>query len=196
MKKQNNKVYSASDFSAASVSILVEETRWKIDSVSCTAVGEYSKVPLFEVGFKRDVSEGDPNDATAELEPNRTFYVREGRPLFSQLVRIWEATEDASDVEGFALQKYKDMYFRGRVERLSGVLYNYYTKRGTIVQRNKVDIWYPSTIEEGVVLDDFIFLCNKGVYTPLLEQMPTVDPLTEALKSLDPGVIAAIKAMK
>lgn len=190
-----NKVYSASDFVGAKSSILVEETKWAIDSISCTSVGEYSKIPLFEVGFRRCNAAEDANDATFELEPNRTYYVREGRPLFNTLAQLWEESEDMDVVDGYVYHKYDGKYFRGRVERLSGVRYTYRTKRGTIVQRTKMEVWYPSTVEEGVIMDDFIYLCNKGVYVPEIIPEQT-DRIQEALKGLDPAVIAAIRAMK
>lgn len=189
-----NKVYSASDFCGAKSSILVEETKWAIDSIDCTAVGEYSKAPLFEVGLRRIAATEDQDDATFELEPNRTYYVREGRPLFNILAKVYEDTDDMSFVRDYVVQKYSGKYFRGRVERLSGVNYTYRTKRGTVVQRTKMEVWYPSTVEEGIIFDDFLYLCNRGVYTPIVENH--VDPVQETLKNLDPAVIAAIRAMK
>lgn len=193
--KKTNKVYSVNDFRGFNNSILVEETKWYIDSIDCTAVGEYSGLPLFEVGFKRCCDDNaDPNDATAELEPNRTYFVREGRPLFNVLANIWEDTEDIRAVCDYVMDNYNGKYFRGRVERLSGVQYQFCTRRGNVVQRSKMEMWYPATVEEGVIVDDFLYLCNKGVFQPILVEAE--DPIKKAIESIDPAVIAAIRTMK
>jgi hypothetical protein len=61
-----------------------------------------------------------------------------------------------------------------------------------------MEAWYIQGSEEGQVLDDFVYLCNKGVYMPVIDEAekPAVDPVAEMIKGLSPEIIAAIKAMK
>lgn len=199
--KKNVKVFSASDFSNATTGIVVDTCFWVIDDVSFTEVGSYSKTPLFELQLKRFIepSKDTPTgltDMSSKMTPNRTYIVREGRPLYNELVPIWEDCDLDTEVFRSAVRnKYKDGGFRGRVERLCGVSYQYSTKRGTVIQRNRAEFWYPDEYESSI-LDDFIYLCNKGVYIPIIQETPAVDPVAEALKGLDPKIIAAIKAMK
>lgn len=196
--KKNNKVYSASDFASATSAVVVENCWWAIDSVDFTNVGEYSKTPLFELQLKRivtkdpDVPEGY-DDSSIELEPNRTYFVREGRPLYTALADMWEAAGDTDVVRDYLRQKYANKAFRGRVERLSGVLYTSSTKRGTVIQRSRFELWYPEAYDEGRILEDFIYLCNKQVYTPVIEEKKE-DELIDLTK-VDPKLIATIKAM-
>ena len=196
MKKQN--VYSASDFVNASSAVVVENTYWTIDNIGFTAVGEFSKAPLFELELRKIVGKQDnvPEgyvDASAELEPNRTYFVREGRPLYNALAQVWESVDgDPDSVRSYVQKEYSSKAYRGRVERLTGVSYLSQTKRGTIIQRSRFECWYPDVYEEGRIMDDFIYLCNRGVYNPVVEK-PT-DPLADAIKGLDPKIVAAIKA--
>lgn len=197
--KKNNKVYSASDFASATSAVVVENCWWAIDSIDFTKVGEYSKTPLFELQLKRiitkdpDVPEGY-DDSSVELEPNRTYFVREGRPLYTALAGIWEAVEDADMVRECVRQKYANKAFRGRVERLSGVSYTTSTKRGNVIQRSRFEVWYPEAYDEGRILEDFIYLCNKQVYTPIVEEKP--DSMADAISKLDPKIVEAILALK
>ena len=200
--KKNNKVYSASDFASATSAVVVENSWWAIDSVDFTKVGEYSKAPLFELQLKR-INAVDPDapegyeDASNELQPNRTYFVREGRPLYNALAEIWDAVDgDGDSMRQYVQTKYGNKAFRGRVERLSGVSYMASTKRGTVIQRSRFECWYPESYDEGRIFDDFIYLCNKQVYTPVVEEKPAEDPLADVIKGLDPKIIAAIKAMK
>lgn len=198
--KKNVKVFSASDFSNATSSIVIDSCFWVVDDASYTNVGEFSRTPLFELQLRRYVTEDKDTpegltDMSYKMTPNRTYVVREGRPLYNEIIPIWESCND--DIEVFrsaVLNKYKGGGFKGRVERLSGVMYEYSTKRGTVIQRNRAEYWYPDDCEASI-LDDFVYLCNKGVYIPILENKP-VDPVAEVLKGLDPKIIAAIKAMK
>ena len=64
-----------------------------------------------------------------------------------------------------------------------------------MVSSSKLEVWYPKHFEEGIILDDFVYLCNKGVYTPVIEEKKS-DPVADALRDLDPKVIEAILAMK
>lgn len=197
MEKQN-KVYSASDFVGAKSSVAVESCLWIIDNISATKQGSVSNTPLFIVELKRltqSESVGIPEgyvDASAEMEPSRTYYVREGRPLYNNLLEAWKNLD--SDEFGMIRNSFRNKVYKGRVERLSGVLYDYTSKHGTTSRRTRMEAWYPDSLDEGRVMDDFVSLCNRGVYVPIIEEKP--DPVAEALKNLDPAVIAAIKAMK
>lgn len=198
--KKNVKVYSASDFVNASASVLVESCFWIIDDASYTNIGEFSRTPLFELQLRRYVKQDKDTpeelvDMSYKMTPNRTYVVREGRPLYNEIIPIWESCDDDPEVfRSAVLNKYKGGGFRGRVERLSGVNYQTSTRRGTVIQRTRAEYWYPDDCEASI-LDDFVYLCNKGVYVPILEDKPA-DPVAEALKGLDPKIIAAIKAMK
>lgn len=201
MKKQ--KVYSVSDFSTASVSTIVDDSKWVIDSVIPTKVGEFSGKPLFEVQFKQyhpSVEDADGMvDATAELVANRTYFVREGRPMYKELAKAWDDVEgDLEEFDAWVDKNYAKKTYCGHVERLSGVTYTKRNKRGVVVQRSRMEAWYIQGSEEGQVLDDFVYLCNKGVYVPLVDEAekPAVDPVAELIKGLSPEVIAAIKKMK
>ena len=196
--EKHNKVYSASDFVGAVSSKLVESCLWLIDNISATKQGSISNAPLFIVELKRftqpdnsSIPEGY-TDASAEMEPSRTYYVREGRPLYYTLLEAWENL----DSEEFRMIRnaFRNKVYKGRVERLSGVLYDYTSNHGTTSRRSRMEAWYPDSLDEGRVMDDFVSLCNRGVYVPIIEKRP--DPVAEALKDLDPAVIAAIKAMK
>lgn len=201
MKKQ--KVYSVSDFANATVSTVVDDSKWVVDSVTATRAGEFSGKPLFEVQFKQysPVKEDADGmvDATSDLVANRTYFVREGRPMYKELLRAWgDVEEDVEEFSEWVDMNYAKKTYTGHVERLSGVYYTKRNKRGVVVQRSRLEAWYIVGSEEGQVLDDFVYLCNKGVYVPVIEEAekPTVDPLAEVLKGLSPEVIAAIKAMK
>lgn len=199
---KTKKVYSTSDFASATSSILVESSFWAVDSVDFTKAGEFSNTPLFEVELKKIVVKskepipGLPEgwtDASAEMEPNRTYYVRDGRPMYNELLKIWYATDgDKEEFVDCAMHYFANKGYRGRVERLNGVSYSLTTKRGTIVQKSAMELWYPDALNEGRVLDDFVFLCNKGVYTPTVEEKK--EELIDLTK-VDPKIIAAIKAM-
>lgn len=201
MKKQ--KVYSVSDFANATVSTVVDDSKWVVDSVIPTKAGEFSGKPLFEVQFKQysPVKEDADGmvDATSELVANRTYFVREGRPMYKELLRAWgDVEEDLEEFNDWVDKTYEKKTYCGHVERLSGVTYTKKNKKGVTVQRSRMEAWYIMGSEEGQVLDDFVYLCNKGVYMPVIEdaKKPAVDPVAEVLKGLSPEVIAAIKAMK
>lgn len=197
--KKTNKVYSTSDFASANASVVVENAYWVVDNIDCTKAGEFSKTPLFELELKRivtvdsDVPEGFV-DASQEMQPNRTYFVREGRPLYNALLNIWYGVDgEKEDFVTYAMKEYAKKAFRGRVERLSGVSYTTTTKRGTIIHKSTMEVWYPEALDEGRVLDDFVFLCNRGVYTPDVEEKKPEELID--LTKVDPKVIAAIKAM-
>lgn len=201
-KVENKKVFTASDFAGCSVSMLIDNSFWVIDDIDTTECGEFSNTPLFEIQFKRvdvnsdaDVPEGY-EDASFDLEPNRTYYVREGRPLYNALAAVFSDSGCDRDIlRCWVIDTYKNKVFRGHVERLSGVQYHYVTNRGTDVLRSKMEVWYPASYDEGHIMDDFLYLCNKGVYTPVISETPT-DPMDEIISKLDPKLIEAILAKK
>lgn len=192
MKKQN-KVYSASDFQGAEFSMLVEKSFWEVDSVDFTATGEYSKTPLFMLQLKRYVDaspapEGKIN-RSAEMEPNRTYIVREGRPLYNHLAQIWlDSDGDREDFAYAVMKEYENGVFEGYVEALNGVCYTKITRGGTTIQKTRMECWYPYQLEPGRSLDDFILMCNRGVYTPIIQEKK--DPLA----GIDPAQLEALLA--
>lgn len=198
MKKQN-KVYSASDFQSANASVVIENCLWVIDNIDVTKEGEFSKTPLFELELRQIVTKTDDSipegyeDASMEMMPNRTFFVREGRPLYNRLLDIWDAVDgDRNEMHDCVMMEYTHKVFKGRVERLNGVSYTSTTRRGSIVQRSRMEAWYPESMDSPRIMDDFIFLCNKGVYIPVVEEKS--EELVDLTK-VDPKIIAAIKAM-
>ena len=197
MKKQN-KVYSASDFAGANASVLVDTCYWAIDNVDYTKVGQYSQSPLFELELKQIISASDDvpegfKDVSAEMTPNRTYYVREGRPLYNKLLEMWEAADgDKSDFVTYVMKAYGDGAFRGRVERLTGVTYSKETRSGS-VQKSRMEAWYPESMDSPRILDDFVYLCNKGVYKPIIEEKPVVDSLDGVDRATLEALLAALK---
>lgn len=192
--KKNNKVYSMSDFASATSSVLVSECLWSINNVYATKEGSVSHTPLFVVELTRYDTPSDTSglpegiiDASKEMEPNRTYFVREGRPLYNDLLSLYNNL-DEDEFSYCAVSKYHNKVYRGRVERLSGVTYDYTNSRGTVSHRSKMEAWYPSSFDENCICDDFIALCNRGVYVPVIEEKK--DPL----EGLDPKVVAAVMA--
>lgn len=195
MKKQS-KVYSTSDFVSMSTSIIVDDCFWEIDTIAPTNVGEYSKTPLFEVGLKR-IKQGvtadlpsEYEDGTSLMSRNRKHFVREDRPLYTQLAEVWNATD--GDIEIFshaAMQAIGKKAFRGHVERLSGIKYSKGTRNGIVI-KSRMELWYPDEYEEGTIIDDFITLCNRGVYKPIFDEPNQND----ILKTVDPSIVAAVMA--
>lgn len=200
MKKQN-KVYSASDFQGITSSIVVENTWWKIDHADCTAVGEFSKTPLFELQLTQFESNSGlklPDgyeDGGLLLRRNRTYFVREGRPMYNILANMWSACEDIESINMCIKRDMGSKLFAGHVERMSGVEFSRTTKRGTTISSSKLEVWYPEEFEPGTIVEDFVFLCNKGVYTPVVEEKKP-DSIVEAISKIDPELIKAILASK
>lgn len=200
---KQKKVYSVSDFASANASVVVGNSPWIIDNIGVTRNGEFSHTPLFELELKQLIA-GDCSDlpdgyrdGTAAMAPNRTYYVRDGRPLYNELLRAWECFDgEIDDFRDNILNTYAKTAFRGRVECLTGVTYTKEGRNGTVIQKNRMEVWYPATCDDGKVFDEFIFMCNKGVYTPVVEKTPTVDPIVEAIGKLDPKLIEAIRSMK
>lgn len=196
--KKNAKVYSANDFVGANASVLVDTCYWTIDTVNYTKVGQYSQTPLFELELKQIVSKSSDvpegfEDASAEMTPNRTYFVREGRPLYNTLVEMWSvAGDDKTDFVNYVMTKYAKSAFRGRVERLTGVTYSKETKSGA-VQKSRMEAWYPESMDSPRIMDDFLYLCNKGVYTPVVEEKKEEDS-AKLLQDLDPATLKALVA--
>lgn len=195
--KKTNKVYSASDFQGLNVTMAVEDCYWAIDTIHPTKTGDSGK-PLFEVGLKMIRQGQNTNvpdgwvDGTALMSRNRTYYVREKRPLYTKLLEIWETLGDDPVFMQACKQELGTTAFMGHVERLSGVKYTKSGNNKTVISCSKMELWYPDEFEPGAIVDDFIYLCNIGVYKPIIEEKKeeSID-----LTKIDPNVIAAIKAM-
>lgn len=200
MNSMKAKVYSTSDFQNAVSSIIINDCFWLIDSVRHTKVGEYSKAPLFELQLKQYVKPADApegfTDGSMLLTRNRTYYVREGRPLYNELVTMWKDLQE--DFAEEFINMYEKTVFKGHVERVDGISYHKSTRWGTVVSSSRVEFWYPVEYETGTALEDFVYLCNKGVYTPVVEKekKSAPDPIAEAISKLDPKIVEAILAMK
>ena len=201
MKKQ--KVYSASDFVGMTSSILVEDCWWTADSVVATTPGEHSKLPLFELRLrqietkKRDDLPAGFVDASSKLTKTRSYFVREGRPQYTELVELWR--DSAGDSGAFyedAMDALKGQAFYGHVERVSGVSYTKNTRNGTVVSKNHMDVWYPEEYEPGSAVSDFLYMCNKGIYTPVIDDAEKEDDVKDVIAKLDPAIIKAIMSMK
>lgn len=201
MKKS---IYSVSDFAAtAAVSTIIEDSWWAIDVVEATNSGEYSNTPLFKVWLKTietrksDAPEGYI-DCTSSMRPSRMYIVREGRDLYSELYRLWKESEGDEDLfmESVA-SVFQGRAYQGHVERLGGVTYTKMTRRKVAVEKTALEVWYPQGTEEGTVLSDFVFLCNKGTYKPKLDETPKPEAPDEKidLSKLSPEMMAILKAM-
>lgn len=210
-KMQNNKVYSASDFSyGVLIQVIVEDSYWTVDYVSATKAGMHSKLPLFEVQLKQlnlgqettDLPTGFV-DASGDMVPNRTYYVREGRAMYNALANIWQGLEgDMSLFPSAAMKSFwqKDakgkpvqQVYKGHVVRLSNISYTKLSRdKESIIPRSSLELWYPSGMEKEVILDDFVRLCNRGVYTPTLPD--PAEYKQDILKDVDPKIIAAVMA--
>ena len=200
MKKQ--KVYSASDFVGMTSNILVEDCWWTADSVLATAPGEHSKLPLFELRLRQietkkrtDLPEGFI-DASSKLTRTRSYFVREGRPQYTELVEIWRDAESDADFHDDAMDALKGQAFYGHVERVDGVSYTKNTRNGTIVSKSHMDVWYPEEYEPGSAVSDFLYMCNKGIYTPVVDGAEKEDDIKDVIAGLDPAIIKAIMSMK
>ena len=188
-----------SDFAGATSSVLVADCLWTINNIYATKEGGVSHTPLFVVELTRletpscttDLPEGFV-DASRELEPNRTYFVREGRPLYNDLLTVYKNL-DEEEFSYSVTGRYRNKAYRGRVERLSGVAYDYTNSRGTVCHRTKMEAWYPSSFDENVICDDFIAMCNRGVYVPVVEEKKEEDP-AKLLEGLDPATLKAIVA--
>lgn len=197
--KKNSVIYSVNQFKSAASSIVVEDCLWIVDGIYPTKVGEFSKTPLFELQLKQldnsddDIPEGF-RSGTQLLRRNRSYFVREDRPLYTELAELWIALDgNSSEFMNVARDDYSKMVFKGHVERLSGITFTKTSRNGTIVQSNRAEFWYPVDYEPGTAINDFVYLCNRGVYTPMIEEAKP-DPVADAISKLDPEVIARIIA--
>lgn len=193
------KTFSVCDFKSAVSNIVIADCYWLIDNVEKTNVGEFSKTPLFKLELKQhvspraDIPEG-LKDGSATLARNRTYYVREGRPLYNELVELWRDLKEDFAYE--FLKDHKNVAYYGHVERVSGVQYTKKSRGGSIISASKAEFWYPSDYEEGTALDDFVYLCNKGTYKPIIAEEPKVDPMAEAMAKLPPELLDYIRGIK
>lgn len=197
--KKNNKVYSASDFAGMQSSIVIEDSWWTTDSIQVTKPGEFSRTPLFKIMLKAiaegatDVPEGFV-DSTSLLTKSRTYFVREGRPMYTELVDMWNDCDgEIDDFLDSAREMLAKRAFKGHVERLTGIHYTKETRSGESADRTKMELWYPIDHEPGTIVGDFLFMCNKHIYTPIIDTISN-DPVADALKGVDPSVAAAIMA--
>lgn len=200
MKKQ--KSFSASDFVGMTSSILIEDSWWTADSILATTPGEYSKLPLFELRLRQIETKKRANlpdgwvDATSKLTKTRSYFIREGRPQYTELVELWRDSD--GDKDAFyedALASLKGSAFYGHIERVSGINYTKRTRNGAIVAKSYMDVWYPEEYEVGSAISDFLYMCNKGVYTPVINEEKE-DDIQDVIARLDPAILKAIMAMK
>lgn len=193
------KIYSVSDFKNAVSNIVIDDCYWLIDSVDKTKTGEFSKSPLFKLQLKQHVAPRDDApegyvDGSTLLIRNRTYFVREGRPLYNELVELWKDLGD--DFAYQFVKDYEKTVFFGHVERVSGVQYSKKNRGGSIITSTKAEFWYPADYEQGTALDDFVYMCNKGVYTPTIDDTPKADPMAEAIAKLPPELLDYIRGNK
>lgn len=206
MKKQN-RVYSTSDFSNAVVNIVLDDCYWTVDAVQATKAGEISNLPLFKLQLRKlekseELEGGAYVDASSEMTTCRTYFCRDGRPMYNSLADAWK---QLGDKELFA-ECAPDLFmgknangelvpkvYSGHVVRLSGVEYE---KEGrdhkTVVRKNSLELWYPRGTEPGLIISDFTHLCNKGTYRPILQD--PAEKQDDPLAGFDPAVVAAVMA--
>lgn len=206
---KQNKVYSASDFKGVNINV-IDDGYWTVDHVSATKSGSYSKLPLFEVQLKKlnieqkaaDLPAGFM-DSSDDMIPNRTYYVRDGRAMYNTLAGIWKGLEGdmqlfevaamnsfwQKDAKGKRVQK----VYKGHVVRLSNVNYTKLSRdKESVISRSSLELWYPAGMDPAVILDDFVRLCNRGVYTPVLSD--PAEKQDNPLEGIDPKIIAAVMA--
>lgn len=201
MKK--TKLFTESDFQSATISVAIEDCYWTVSSVAPTEVGEHSGLPLFILRLRKVEKSAEVDgffDASSELDATRTYFVREGRAMYDLLVEVWKAVdrqlfpEAASqlfwtkDSDGHLIQK----AYRGSVLKLSGVDYTKPSRDGkSTIRKSSLELWYPRGYDESAIMQDFLHMCNKGVYTPILpDHAEKQDPLA----GFDPAVVAAVMA--
>lgn len=207
MKK--TRVYSASDFESAMISVIIEDCYWTVDAVYPTKVGKHSDLPLFELQLKQiskpRTSEDLPDgivDKSADMRPSRTYYAREGRPIYNDLATLWRGLDDEKLFPAAAFKKLSKNAYMGHVVKLSGVNYTKQSRDGKrAISRSQLELWYPEGYDPDIIMDDFIRNCNRGVYTPILDDKPAEkqDDSLEGidLSNIDPKVLAAlVKALK
>ena len=59
-----------------------------------------------------------------------------------------------------------------------------------------MDVWYPEEYEPGSAISDFVYMCNKGIYTPVVDDAEKEDNIKDVIAKLDPAIIKAILATK
>lgn len=206
MKKQN-RVYSASDFKGAIISTVLEDCYWTVDAVQATKAGEVSGLPLFKLQLRKlekseDIDDGAYVDASSEMVTSRTYFCRDGRPMYNNLADCWKQLGDkelfaecapdlfmGKNAKGELVQK----VYSGHVVRLSGIEYEKDSKdHKSIVRKNSLELWYPRGAEPELIISDFTHLCNKGTYRPILPD--PAEKQDDPLAGFDPAVVAAVMA--
>ena len=202
--KKTNKVYSASDFQSATVCTIVEDCLWTISSVTATAAGEHSGLPLFVLRLRKVEKMEQVDgfiDTSSEMNATRTYFVREGRPMYDDLAELWACVPD----KGQFAQAAQDLFwaksssgdlmqkaYKGHVVKLSGVNYEKPSRDGkSIIRKGSLELWYPRGCQEELIVQDFLHMCNKGAYTPIL---PDPAEKQDPLAGFDPAVVAAVMA--
>lgn len=205
MKKQN-RVFTASDFNNAMVNVVLEDCYWTVDAVQATKAGEVSGLPLFKLQLRKlekseELEGGAYVDASAEMVTSRTYFCRDGRPMYNSLADAWK---QLGDKELFA-ECAPDMFmaknangehvpkvYSGHVVRLSGVVYEKDSRdHKAVVRKNSLELWYPRGADPELIMGDFVHLCNKGTYRPILpDPVEKQDPLA----GFDPAIVAAVMA--
>lgn len=205
MKKQN-RVYSASDFSKAVINVVLEDCYWTVDTIQATKAGEVSGLPLFKLQLRKlekseELEGGAYIDASSEMVTSRTYFCRDGRPMYNSLSDAWKQLGDkelfaecapdlfvAKNSNGELVPK----VYSGHVVRLSGVEYEKESRdHKTTVRKNSLELWYPRGAEPELIMSDFVHLCNKGAYRPILNP---VEKQEDPLAGFDPAVVAAVMA--
>lgn len=203
MKK--TKIFTESDFSSANITTIVEDCLWTVSSVAATATGEHSGLPLFKLHLRKVEKAEEIEgfiDASSELDRTRTYFVREGRPMYDDLATLWNCIPD----KGAFAQAAEDLFwtkspseelvqkaYRGHVLRLSGVEYEKPSRDGkSMIRKKALELWYPRGCDECAIMQDFLHMCNKGTYVPTINPTPTAPKVD--LSEVDPQIIAAVMA--
>lgn len=205
MKKQ--KIFTASDFECATISTVLEDCYWTVDTVQATKAGEVSGLPLFKLQLRKlekseELEGGAYIDASSEMVTSRTYFCRDGRPMYNSLSDAWKQLGDkelfaecapdlfvAKNGKGELVPK----VYSGHVVRLSGVEYEKESRdHKTTVRKNSLELWYPRGAEPELIMSDFVHLCNKGAYRPILPD--PVEKQEDPLAGFDPAVVAAVMA--
>lgn len=204
MSMKKMKIFTESDF-AATVSTIVEDCMWTVSSVAATTVGEHSGLPLFKLHLRKVEKAEEVNgfvDASAELDRTRTYFVREGRPMYDDLSTLWSCVPD----KGAFAQAAQDLFwaksssgelvqkaYKGHVLRLAGVEYEKPSRDGkSMIRKSSLELWYPRGYEESAIMQDFLHMCNKGAYVPIINPTPAAPKID--LSKVDPQIIAAVMA--
>ena len=204
MRMKKSVVFTESDFASANVGVIVEDCLWTVSSVVATTAGEHSGLPLFKIHLRKVERAEEVDgfvDASAELDQTRTYFVREGRPMYDDLATLWGCMPD----KGAFAQAAQDLFwtkssseelvqkaYKGHVLRLSGIEYQKPSRDGkSMIRKSSLELWYPRGSDECIIMQDFLHMCNKGIYIPTVNPTPTTEV---DLSGVDPKIIAAVMA--